>query len=405
MTTAADIEVRAAALRHRLAQQLEQAGHLRSPGWRSAVEAVPRHLFLPAFFRAVDAPDGTTMWDPVTAGRSGTDEWLDLVYTDESLVTQLDGNRYSGDVSGPVSGVPTSSSTMPSLVVRMWEDLGVVDDSRVLEIGTGTGYSTALGCHRLGEDRITSVEVDPQVAARARRALEGAGYRPALVVGDGLAGYESGAPYDRIIATCALRHVPAAWIAETRPGGLILLTLSGTLGAGGLARIVVAEDGTAEGRFLDGDVSSMLARSYEEPPPLIIDTRADGSTERRADIDEGVFDGRDSVFVVQLAAPDARRVFLENGETHILDGESWATVTRQPDGTVVVRQKGPVRLWDQIERSVHAWRSAGSPPIEQFGVTVKPEGQTVWLDTPRGRLSWSLPTSTPSGPRTVARWR
>jgi hypothetical protein len=169
-----------------------------------------------------------------------------------------------------------------------------------------------------------------------------------------------------------------------------------------LARIVVAEDGTAEGRFLDGEVSFMLARSYEEPPRLIVDTRAAGSTERHADVDDGIFDDRDALFVAQLAAPNAHRVFLENGETHVLDGESWATVTRQPDGTVVVRQKGPVRLWDQIERSVHAWRSAGSPPIEQFGVTVKPEGQTVWLDTPSGRSSWPLPTPISPGPRKTA---
>jgi len=207
-----------------------------------------------------------------------------------------------------------------------------------------------------------------------------------------LAGYASGAPYDRIIATCALRHVPAACIAQSRPGGLILLTLSGPLGAGGLVRLEVAEDGTAEGRFLDGDVSFMLARSYDEPPQLIVDTRPDGSTERRTDVDDSVFDDRDALFVAQLAVPKARRVFLENGETHVLDGGSWATVTRRADGTVVVRQKGPVRLWDQIERSVHAWRSAGSPPIEQFAITVKPDGQTVWLDTPGGRLSWPLPT-------------
>ncbi|MFE2487160.1 hypothetical protein ACFXGR_28390 [Streptomyces mirabilis] len=58
------------------------------------------------------------------------------------------------------------------------------------------------------------------MAARARTALGRRGMYPTLVSGDGLLGYAEGAPYDRVIATCGMRTIPAAWIEQTRPGGL-----------------------------------------------------------------------------------------------------------------------------------------------------------------------------------------
>jgi hypothetical protein len=94
----------------------------------------------------------------------------------------------------------------------MIEHLGLADGHQVLEIGTGTGYSSALMCHRLGEDNVTTVEVDPEVAERADLALESAGFSTWTVTGDGLLGHPRRAPYDRVIATCAVRRIPYTWI-------------------------------------------------------------------------------------------------------------------------------------------------------------------------------------------------
>lgn len=66
---------------------------------------------------------------------------------------------------------PVSSSANPELMVRMLETLDIQDGHRVLEIGTGTGYNAALLCHRLGDDRVFSVDVDAELVALTRQRL------------------------------------------------------------------------------------------------------------------------------------------------------------------------------------------------------------------------------------------
>ncbi|MCZ4098566.1 MULTISPECIES: rRNA adenine N-6-methyltransferase family protein [unclassified Streptomyces] len=70
-------------------------------------------------------------------------------------------------------------------------------DDTVLEIGTGSGYSTALLAHRVRPDGLVTVESDPHLADRARTALAGRGLRPAVVTADGEQGYPARAPCTR----------------------------------------------------------------------------------------------------------------------------------------------------------------------------------------------------------------
>ncbi|MCI0383265.1 protein-L-isoaspartate(D-aspartate) O-methyltransferase [Streptomyces sp. CNQ085] len=244
-------------LREALADHITASGDLRSPEWRQAVLGIPRHEFLRGgFFRRTDE-GGRTGWEPVGPENPA---WLSACYSDDSLVTQVAGTVMPTDIEGRIYRQPTSSSTLPGLVVRMLEELDVGDGMSVLEVGTGTGYSTALLCHRLGDELVASVEVDAEVSGRARVALGRAGHFPDLVVGDGLRGHPEGAPYDRLIATCGVLHIPAEWIAQVRPGGQILATVGGWLYSSELARLTVRQNGTATGRPLGGAVSFMLAR-------------------------------------------------------------------------------------------------------------------------------------------------
>ncbi|MEU1258439.1 ATP-grasp peptide maturase system methyltransferase [Streptomyces chartreusis] len=364
-------------LRVCLAEQLSDRGLLCTPPWRSAVKSVPRHEFLRGGFFEPSHALGPTAWRPVMPD---TDGWLERCYADESLVTQIAGTIEPRDIRGEILRTPTSSSTMPSLVVRMLEELQIKDGHRVLEVGTGTGYSTALTCHRIGDDLVTSVEVDPTVSGAASAALGACGYFPHLVVGDGLAGHPQGAPYDRIIATCGVLDVPSAWIEQTRPGAVILATLCGWLYSSELARLTVDENGTAHGRLLGGQISFMLARPQQPPSLGLLPDLNDGD-ERPAHLSPEALDDWNTRFVAQLAAPRAQRVTLDrDGRTqHLLidvAAGAWAAL-HNDDGTWVVRQGGPDRLWDAIEANVAQWRGDGTPPLEDFEVSITASSRTV----------------------------
>ncbi|SCK44460.1 Protein-L-isoaspartate carboxylmethyltransferase [Streptomyces sp. WMMB 322] len=174
--------------RQDLVDELRAQGRLTDPAWQAAVEAVPREVFLgDAVFR----PDGT-QWRPVCREEFDEEDWLRMVYADTTWVTQVDGMN-AAEATGRLAGRPTSSSTLPSLVVRMVELAEIGDGDKVLEIGTGTGYSTAVLCHRLGDHLVYSVEYDEELATSAAQHLHAAGRAPTAVVGDGLRGHQDGA--------------------------------------------------------------------------------------------------------------------------------------------------------------------------------------------------------------------
>lgn len=365
---------------------LTKDGIFTAPEWIAAARTVPRELFAGSYFRPLP---GTvpTLFRPVRLGEPG---WLEGVYSDETLVTQLDGRTRPDDVAGgPVPGSPSSSSTLPSLVLRMWQQLGAERGHRVLEIGTGTGYSTALGAHCFEDGDLTSIECDPAVGVAAGAALKAAGYGPRLLIGDGLRGDPEGGPYDRLIATCSVRYIPLPWLHQVKPGGRILVTLSGWSYANALALLDVTGPGEATGRFLPGCTSFMIARPHDRPPRPML-TLLPGE-ERLCRIDPAKLDDWTGGWVAQLAAPSAERMGV--GAEQILWDVSTGSQARTasgPDGGWTLVQRGPVRLWDRVEQAVQKWQAAGEPHQEVFGITVSAACQRVWLGT-EGGPGWDLP--------------
>lgn len=127
------------------------------------------------------------------------------------LVTQVDQQ-----------GRATSSSSAPAVMAPMLQALSVEAGHRVLEIGAGTGYNAALLQCLVGpKGSVTSIELDPQLASRAKQALAAIGSKARVVTGDGHLGYVRRAPYDRIIATAASPTVASAWFNQLVEGGLL----------------------------------------------------------------------------------------------------------------------------------------------------------------------------------------
>ncbi|MFV0135777.1 ATP-grasp peptide maturase system methyltransferase [Streptomyces sp. HMX87] len=386
MTMPADRETDAAHLRQAMAETLVQKGVLVDPGWRAAVEAVPRHRFVPGFYLAAEEPEAQrlTVWEPVTA-ELDYGRWLAAACSDATLITQFDGEE--PDWKNPAvrhGGTPTSSSTLPSLVVRMWGDAEVTDGHTVLEIGTGTGYSTALACERLGSSHVTSVDIDPHRLEAAANVLQGCGHTPTLAVADGLFGYWPEAWFDRIVTACSFRTVPRALLAQTRPGGKVLLNLSGWLYGYARVLLTVAEDGTAEGPLLPGTVSYMSARVHAAPPFGNPADWAAGLPERPRPARHGperitaateeAFHLR---FLAQCAVPDTQIVTVD-GVVRLVDVGTGSAATLSVSGGVWdVREGGPLRLWERVEHVLDAFDAAGRPGPETFTLRVDERGQQL----------------------------
>lgn len=118
-------------------------------------------------------------------------------------------------------------TTRPELVARVLRMLDAEPGQRILEVGTGSGYSTALLSYIVGNDgQVVSLDVDPTVTDRAQRLLDRDDRGNVLVLqADGRFGHAAGAPYDRLVAWAAAVVVPPVWVEQVRPGGVIVSPL------------------------------------------------------------------------------------------------------------------------------------------------------------------------------------
>ncbi|MFC8825634.1 methyltransferase domain-containing protein [Streptomyces sp. NPDC057137] len=342
-----------------------------------AVRAVPRHLFLPALIWLRDGEGGYRPCDRAAA----PDEWLRAAYSDAPLVTQL------------TDGVPTSSASMPSMVLRMLALADLDRESagrRVLELGAGTGFNAALLCHLCGDQAVTTVELDPTLAAEAERNLKAVGHAPKVVRGDAGVGWPAGAPYERIIATFSVDRIPSAWLEQTAPGGRIVTPWnSAWCGGYGTLVLTTAPDGGGEGRFhafaafmpMRKPVPSTTAPD-DGPPAQVTSSALSPWAVAGGDLN--------AEFHVGLTVPGACFAWDATGEhaparLDVADGTgpSWATVDY--DGhhadRFTVTQAGPRRLWDEITAAHSRWESLGRPSVDRYGLTVHAAGaRTVWVE-------------------------
>jgi protein-L-isoaspartate(D-aspartate) O-methyltransferase len=187
-----------------------------------AMERVPRHLFVPEPLRA-------------------------YAYEDRPL---------------PIGCGQTISQ--PLIVARMLEALALEGRERVLEVGTGSGYQTAL-LALLARD-VDSIEIAPDLAVSTRRLLfEHRFHNVRVILGDGSQGCSEGAPYDAIVVAAAAPFVPDALFNQLSPFGHLVVPVGDPTHQ--RLRLIIKHDRAADVRDLGGCVFVPL-RSYPTHEPL-----------------------------------------------------------------------------------------------------------------------------------------
>ncbi len=149
------------------------------PAVLAAVATVPRHRFVPP-------------------------EYADAAYDDCPL---------------PIGQGQTISQ--PYIVALMTQALRLTAESRVLEIGTGSGYQAAILATIT--PHVWSVETRPELGRAAQERLRGLGYHVEVKIGDGSLGWPEHAPYDAIVVTAAAPEAPPALVAQLAEGGRLVI--------------------------------------------------------------------------------------------------------------------------------------------------------------------------------------
>jgi protein-L-isoaspartate(D-aspartate) O-methyltransferase len=179
-----------------------EARDVRNPRVLAAMRRVPRHRFMPEDVRP-------------------------HAYEDRAL---------------PIGHGQTISQ--PFIVASMTEQLRLKPDSRVLEVGTGSGYQAAVLAEIAAE--VHTIEIVAPLAERAAADLAALGYDGVQVrTGDGYRGWPEAAPFDAIIVTAAPDHVPQPLVDQLAPGGRMVIPVGGR-GAQDLRLLVREPDGVRQ---------------------------------------------------------------------------------------------------------------------------------------------------------------
>ena len=178
-----------------------------SPRVAAALRQVPRHAFVPA-------------------------EQATAAYQDRPL---------------PIGFGQTISQ--PTIVAVMTQLLDVQPGDRVFELGTGSGYQTAI-LAAMGAE-VFSVEIVPELGVGARRVFADLGYRKVHTrVGDGYFGWPEEGPFDAIVVTAAGDHIPPPLVRQLKPGGQMVLPVGTRYLTQHLVLVERAADGAVSTREL-----------------------------------------------------------------------------------------------------------------------------------------------------------
>jgi protein-L-isoaspartate(D-aspartate) O-methyltransferase len=152
-------------------------------------------------------------------------------------------SRAYGDHALPINANQTISQ--PFIVARMTELLELDDRSRVLEIGAGSGYQTAVLARTAAQ--VYAIERIPELAREAQARIRQLGiYNATVKCFDGTLGWSAHAPYDAILVAAGGPHVPEPLLAQLKIGGRLVIPIGGTRESQRLIRVVRTEKGYSQ---------------------------------------------------------------------------------------------------------------------------------------------------------------
>lgn len=166
-------------------------------------------------------------------------------------------------------GETIPQSTADARIRAMLEILDLRPGARLMEVGTGSGYSGAVECRIVGETgHVVSIDIDASLVNRAATLHNGAGHTNIEVhASDGFAGWAPAEPYDRIVGWTTPHVIPAAWVEQAAPGAVIVtpVKIADIAGANAVVRCVV------DGAIRDGELHP--GSFIEMAPDVITDFR------------------------------------------------------------------------------------------------------------------------------------
>ncbi|MBU2666589.1 methyltransferase domain-containing protein [Actinoplanes bogorensis] len=329
-------------------ERIRQGGMVLSPRLATAFAEVPREVFVPEGFQRRDG----------TWAEPADPDFLDIVYSDDVLVTKVDGRT------------PVSSSSQPSLMALMLETLDVRPGQTVLEIGTGTGYNAALLSH-LGA-RVVSIDVQADVVERARAALARAQVGNVRVeLADGYAG-RPGLDADHVIVTVGVAGISPHW---PRP------IVAPVEHAGTHPVLRIATDGTARvvtpAGFMTAAGPLTAAHPFPAPAPpgvfseltpygeIVFDPPLDALAYRDLWYAAGVWHRR----ATHAAVPGHEQSCLV-----LLDDERTGGATITPDGRISARGAQADKYAADARAVLDRWLDLGRPAMGAWRITLAAGG-------------------------------
>lgn len=346
-----------------LVEALRQS--VQDPSLLNAFRAVPRHAFVPVFLhRSLD--EGNQQHWRTISSEVDADEWLTEVYKNRPLTISLD--QY---------GDPNSSSSQPDLMALMIQSVCLQPGSRVLEIGTGTGYNAAIlgtlvGCHN-----VVTIDINEQLLAEAQARVErivGPGMTFLHADGRSLPEQLSGGTFDAIMVTGSHDRIEPSWVKALAPGGHLVVNWKRSFAnvmieAEKIQSRLIGRVAPYGGDFMALHDGAGLERGRSPYQPLGLVACSEFRPQ--------LFEDRDFGFFLQIKKPS---LFYHRHRTRSGD---LAYVVMESTGSRVlyffpVKIRGDASLWQEISQVSEQYEQLKRPSRSAFQLIVEEDGQMTF---------------------------